>query len=139
MRIRDEELRRGARNKEWTVEQDRAHEQRERLVAATVVRSNVNRAAREHAEPNRYDVVLDVFTERRDPSRIQLLDVVLGPMLPMIGSTVTVRVAGEISPDTVEILWRGDPNLDVDAHRQQLADIAESARRRRERTDTPRA
>ena len=119
---------------------------------ATVVTSNVNRAAREHATPDRYDVVLDVFPDDRQhgvPQRVQLIDVTLGPMLPMIGSSVTVRVVdptsagngrgensadgpGALDPADVEIVWRGDPNLDVDAHRRQIAALAESARRRRE-------
>ena len=117
------------------MEHDRPAEGHERLVAATVVRSNVNRAAREHAVPDRYDVVLDVFTTSGNPSRVHLVDVTLGPMLPMIGSTVTVRLVAERDPSDggVEILWRGDPNLDVDAHRRQLAELAETARRRKQR------
>jgi len=115
------------------VEHDRSQQGLERTVGATVVRSNVNRAAREHAVPDRYDVVLDVFAGPGDPTRVQLVDVTLGPMLPMIGSTLTVRLVADSDPrDGVEILWRGDPNLDVDAHRQQLADLAETARRRKQ-------
>ena len=125
------------------MEHERPADEHGRLAVATVVTSNVNRAAREHATPDRYDVVLDVLPDDRQhgvPQRVQLVDVTLGQMLPMIGSSVTVRVVepgaaepGAVEPRTVEIVWRGDPNLDVDAHRGQIAALAESARRRRER------
>lgn len=105
---------------------------RGRFTTATVVTSNVNRASREHDVSDHYDVVLDVIAERQ-PIRVHLHDVALGPMLPMIGTSVTVRLAdGAGDPVVEEIMWRGDPNLDVDAHRQQLAALADSARRRRE-------
>jgi hypothetical protein len=95
---------------------------------ATVVSSNVNPGSRA-AHTERYDVELDVLVSGASPRRVQLVDIALGPMLPIIGSTVAVIV----SPSgDVEILWRGDPNLDLDAHRRELADMAEAVRLRRE-------
>ena len=93
---------------------------------ATVVSSNVNPDSRV-AGVARYDVVLDLADLPAPSRRIHLVGIALGPMLPVIGSlvTVAVSVAGE-----VEILWRGDPNLDLEAHRAQLTDMAATARRR---------
>jgi hypothetical protein len=92
-----------------------------------VVASHVNRAARDGGRPHRYDLVLDVVAPDLTMVRTVLDDVELGPMAPVIGSTVHV----ELLDGRVEVLWRGDPNLDLHAHRRQLADLAERARMRR--------
>lgn len=95
---------------------------------ATVLSSNVNHGSRS-AAAQRYDVVLDLADPGEPTRRIHLVGIALGPMLPVIGSSVAVAVS---ATGDVEIVWRGDPNLDLDAHRAQLADMAEMARRRSE-------
>jgi hypothetical protein len=95
---------------------------------ATVVAANINRAARAEGRMQHYDLVLDVVDPDGTVVRHELTAVAMGTMLPMVGSAVRVR-AGD--GGRVEVLWRGDPNLDLDAHRAQLAQLAERARGRR--------
>lgn len=99
---------------------------------ATVVSSNVNPAARVRGLQNNYDVVLDVFPATGPAFRAGLVAVELGPMLPAIGSTVRVALRHD-GDDVIDVVltWRGDPNLDLDAHRQQVARLAEQAAARR--------
>lgn len=75
----------------------------------------------------RFDVVLDLDRGDEPPERVELHDIELGDVAPLMGSTV--RVVRSVDGGW-EISWRGDPNLDVEAHRAQLAALAERARRR---------
>lgn len=97
------------------------------VVAAHAVRANGGNRAEAVPERRRYDVVLDVHRGADPPERVQLLDVELGDVVPLMGSTVRVARDGG---GNWEIRWRGDPNLDVEAHRAQLAKLAERAPRR---------
>ena len=69
----------------------------------------------------RYDVTLDVDRGPEPPERVRLTGVELGEIVPLMGSTVWVhrRADGDW-----EVRWRGDPNLDVEAHRRELAALA---------------
>lgn len=66
----------------------------------------------------RYDFVLDVRPgDGGDPFRVQVLNVRIYQATPRVG----IEVAVEIVPGTQEvtILWKDDPNLDLNAWRRQ--------------------
>ncbi len=79
------------------------------------------------ARSRRFDVLLDIDRGAEPPERVQLREVELGDVAPLMGSTVRVAPGAD---GGWEIHWRGDPNLDVEAHREQIARLAERARRR---------
>lgn len=103
----------------------------EGLTSATVVaaHASVERPGSD-SRAGKLDVTLDVHRGSDPPERVQLSGVELGQVVPLMGSIVRVdrRPDGEW-----EIRWRGDPNLDVEAHRRELAALARRAPRRHDR------
>jgi hypothetical protein len=77
---------------------------------------------------NRYDFALDVRADDGSVAfRTQLLNVRIYQNAPKPGTEMRV----EIGPgdNTVTILWKGDPNLDLDAWRAQRAEHDQQTQR----------
>jgi hypothetical protein len=76
----------------------------------------------------RFDFVLEVRSSDGSPSfRVELLNVRIYQATPKVG----IEVAVEVVPGThdVTILWKHDPNLDMDAWRKQRDDRDAQTRR----------
>lgn len=96
---------------------------------ATVLAATVSSGKWFQSGTNRYNFVLDVRPGDGSPTfRTQLSNVRIYQAKPAAGIDVAVEV--ESGTREVTLLWKGDPNLDMDAWRAQRDGAAQDELRR---------
>jgi hypothetical protein len=95
---------------------------------ATVLAATVCSGKWYQSGTNRYDFVLEVRPDRGQPTfRTEVANVRIYQAQPPVGTDVAVEI--DAASREVRILWRGDPNLDMDAWRSARKQHDEQQRR----------
>src|SRR3954453_779642 len=103
---------------------------------ATVLVATVNSGKWFQSGANRFDFVLDVRPDDGSaPFRAELMNQRIYHNKPAVGIDVGVEI--DPSSRAVTLSWKGDPNLDMDAWRDQRKNRDQAARDAAMRGDAP--